>query len=146
MSKHTFIPIVFLLLSACSRLDKDVSSRIQAEFDAKSNAAINLALIVPSSWDRVCVLPPYTDNKQAASILGFEWDSESKTSIRSSDGITVLVFVKRSEVIAYTEHRRDKGDFSKMQPRCLNRDKATIFRHVDPDPRNKGWVHLGPKQ
>jgi hypothetical protein len=146
MNKRAFIPIVFLLVSACSRPDRDVSARIEAEFNANATAPINLALIVPSAWDRVCVLPPYTDNKQAASILGFEWNSDFETSIGGSDGINVLVFIQGSEVVAYTEHRRDKGDFSRMQPRCLKRDRATVFRHIDPDPRNNGWVHLGPAQ
>ena len=146
MRKHTFILATLLVLSACSRLDRDISSRIEAEFNANATAPINLALIAPSAWDRVCVLPPYTLNKQTTSILGFEWDSESKTSIGGSDGINVLVFIRNSEVVAYTEHRRDKGDFSKMRPRCLNRDQAIVFRHIGPEPRNTGWVYLGPAQ
>ena len=146
MHKRALIALVCFLLSACSRINTEISAKIEAKFNASQTAPIDLALILPAPWDRACVLSPYIDNEQAERVLGFKWDSDSKTSIRSNDGINVLVFIHGSEVVAYTEHRRDKGDFSRMQPRCLMRGLATVFRQQDPDPRNNGWVFLVTEQ
>lgn len=90
-------------------------------------------------------MSPYMDNKQTEKVLGFKWNSESKTSIQSNDGINVLAFIQGSEVVAYTEHRRDKGDFSRMQPRCLMRGLATVVRQIETI-RDSRWVFLVAKQ
>lgn len=137
--------LAFSLLSGCSRIDTGISARIETAFNASQTAPIDLALVAPSPWDRVCVLRPYTDSKQAEIILGLKWNSDSKTSIQSNDWINVLVFIQGSEVVAYTEHRRDKGDFSRMQPSCLPRGAATVVRQTEPAPVNTGWVFLVAK-
>ena len=101
-----------------------------------------MALVGPSAWERVCVLGPYTNNERTEKILGFKWDSEAKTSIGGNDGINVLAFVQGSQVIAYTEHPRSKGDFSKIEPKCLTRDQAIVVRQSGDD----GWVFLVTNQ
>ena len=63
---------------------------------------------------------------------------EGKTSIAVSDGVNVLAFVKNYEVIAFTEHPMNIGDFSKLVPRCLARAQATVVREKGSD----GWVYL----
>ncbi|MGZ8152431.1 MAG: hypothetical protein ACXW0Q_06170, partial [Methylovulum sp.] len=111
---------------------------IQSQFEASQTASVNLALVGPSSWDRVCVLGPYTTNERTEHLLGFKWDSEAETSIAENDGINVLVFVQGREVVAYTEHPRNKGDFSKLQPQCLDRAQSIVVRDQGPD----GWIFL----
>ena len=146
MRTRTLSICFLLLVSACSGVSDEISAQIEAQFNASSTAPIDLALVGPSTWERVCVLGPYTMNENAEKILGFKWDANGKTSIGSNDGINVLVFVQGSEVIAYTEYPRGKGDFSHMVPRCLPRDRATVVRQPDPDPRNNGWVFLVAEQ
>jgi hypothetical protein len=136
------LPVLGSLLLACSGVDKEISAQIQAQYDASSTAPINLSLVGPPSWERVCVLTPYNSNEQAEKVLGFKWNANGKTSIGGNDGINVLVFVKDGEVIAYTEYRRDKGDFLHLTPRCLPKDRAIVVRQIDPNPRNNGWVNL----
>ncbi len=145
MNVRTLTPIVMLLAAGCSGNDRDISAQIQAQFDASRTAPIDLSLVGPPSWERVCVLPPYTLNDQTERILGFEWNSNSKTSIGGNDGINVLVFIQGTDVVAYTEHRRDKGDFSRMNPKCLAKSHAIVLRQVAPDPRSNGWVYLVAK-
>lgn len=118
-----------LLCGACSS-GGNISGQIELQFKASEAAPINLALVGPASWERVCVLTPYTDNNRTEQVLGFEWNSEAKTSIAGSDGINVLVFVQGKEVVAYAEHSRSKGDFSQLQPQCLPRRLATVKRRV----------------
>ena len=108
------------------------------QFEASKTAPIDLSVVGSPSWDRVCVLSPYTTNQAAEQILGFRWDAESNTSITVSDGVNVLVFVQNQQVVAYTEHPRNKGDFSKLQPRCLPRSQAIVKRELGAG----GWVYL----
>ncbi len=143
MNKSAIIPVIFFfLVSACADNSNEISAQIEAQFKDNSTAPVNLALVGPSSWERVCVLGPYTNNERAKHVLGFEWDARGKTSIAGNDGINVLVFVKDNEVIAYTEHPRNQGDFSKLKPRCLAREHATVVRRPDRD----GWVFLVASQ
>nr|WP_315489767.1 hypothetical protein [uncultured Rhodoferax sp.] len=145
MNTRTLITLVCFLLPACSRINTDISTKIEAEFNASQTAPIDLTVVLPTPWDRVCVLAPYRDNEQTEKILGFKWNSDSKTSIRGNDGINVLVFIQGSEVVAYTEHRRDKGDFSRMLPSCLMRDQAMVVRQTETT-RDSSWVFLVANQ
>lgn len=135
------IPSLILLLMltfGCSSGDSAISEQITAQFDASKTTHIDLSIVGPASWERVCVLSPYTTNQSAEHVLGFKWDAESRTSIAGSDGINVLVFVQKQQVVAYAEHPRNKGDFSSLQPRCLPRAQSMLKRESGAE----GWVLL----
>lgn len=139
MNKCAIISVIILLfVSACSGNSNKISTQIESQFKASSTAPVNLALVGPASWEQVCILVPYTNNEGAEKVLGFKWDAEGKTSITGSDGVNVLTFVRNHEVIAFTEHPRNMGDFSKLEPRCLTRAHATVAR----EPGSAGWVYL----
>lgn len=126
-----------VLIAACSGTSQ-ISQQIDAQLRSSPSGPVNLAQVGPASWDKMCVLTPYNDNKTAEQVLGFKWDAEANTSIAGNDGVNVLVFVQGTEVVAYTEHPRNKGDFSQLQPRCLARSHASVRRKAGPD----GWVFL----
>ena len=118
-----------LLLLGCSGTDSSISGQITAQVeDSRKSGFVDLSVVGPSSWERMCVLTPYTTNEMAAQVLGFNWDAESKTSITGSDVVNALVFIHGQHVVAYTEHPRSTGDFSKLQPRCLPRSHAKLVR------------------
>jgi hypothetical protein len=110
MRRFALVAAVFLI-AACSSESSRISSEIASQFDASSNGAIDIRRVGPSDWERICVLTPYNTNEIAHRVLGFEWDAERYTSIAGSDGVNVLVFIKDDEVLAYSEHPRNKGDF-----------------------------------
>ena len=127
-----------IALAACTGSSQDIGASLASKVAAGGTAAIDLSPLGPPSWQRVCVLRPYTTNDTAALVLGFKWDAGSKTSIATNDGINVLVFVRGTEVVAYTEHPRSLGDLSKLEPQCLPRSGATVVRKAD----EQGWVYL----
>ncbi|MHB8914959.1 MAG: hypothetical protein ACYC4K_04005 [Thiobacillus sp.] len=131
MKTRTLLIVVFLLLSACVDRNNQINAQIEAQLHAKPMGPLNLALVGPSSWERVCVLGPYTTNEHAEKVLGFKWNATVKTSIGDNEGINVLVFAQARQVIAYTEYPRNKVDFSKMVPRCLNRNQANLIQSRD---------------
>lgn len=135
--KSLFITLPMLLV-ACTSGSPDISAQLAQQFASSESGAIDLAQLGPASWQRVCVLAPYTTNQQAELVLGFKWNAEGKTSIASSDGINVLVFVRSTDVVAYVEHSRNLGDFSKLTPRCLSRANAKVVRQLG----SQGWVYL----
>jgi hypothetical protein len=136
--KRSSLVLPLILLLGCSSSSWYIKKQIVEQFEASKTAPIDLSVVEPASWERVCVLSPYTTNQTAEEILGFRWDAESKTSIAQNDGINVLVFVQNQQVVAYTQYPRNKGDFSKLQPRCLPRSQSTVKREPDAD----GWIYL----
>ena len=132
LKTRTVLIVVFLFLSACADRN-EINTQIETQLHARPKGPLDLAHIGPSSWERICVLGPYTTNEQAEKVLGFKWDATGKTSIGGNDGINVLVFAKGQQVIAHTEYPRNKVDFSKMAPRCLNRNQATLIQSRDGD-------------
>jgi len=125
-----------LLLAACSG-DPGIS-RTLARHVGSNSATVDLAAVGPSSWERVCFFGPYSTNQRVEKILGFQWDAEGKSSIARNDGINLLVFVRHQEVVAYTEHPRNKGDVVSLSSRCLSRSSAVLTRQVE----SGGWVNL----
>lgn len=132
------IAVVAALLSACSNGDSSISRAITEQYDHRAVSEIDLSIVGPSEWDRVCILTPYNSNVETEKVLGFKWDSETKTSIGGSDRINVLVFLKGQEVMAFSEHPRSKGDFSGTNSRCVSRERAKFVRFT----REDGWIYL----
>jgi hypothetical protein len=120
------------VVAGCQR---GISKRIESNLAANEGTKLDLRLVVVSDWDRVCIFGPYTDNSEAKMTLGFEWDIEARTDIRTSDGINVLAFVKDSSVLDYVEHPRSKGDFAQLRGKCLDRDHAVLL-----SVRRDGWM------
>lgn len=131
---------VWLTAAGCTA--HDASLAIFRQFVESKGASVNLATAVPGTWEKVCVLGPYSNNETAKKTLGFEWNAETKTTIQTNEGISLLLFVQENKVIAYVEHPRNHGDFSNLTPQCFPKEKAQ-FVH-DPKP-TKGWPGLFPK-
>ena len=70
---------LLFLVSACAGSRNEISAQIEAQFNARPTAPVNLALVGPAAWERVCVLGPYTNNERTQKTLGFKWDSEAHT-------------------------------------------------------------------
>ena len=134
--------LVLAALSACNRPGANISREIARQFHLSGDGSVNLALAVPPPWEEVCVLAPYSDNLAASNTLGFDWNAESKTSIRTDDGIALLVFVKDGDVVEYVEHPRADGDFSRLGGKCFARQESMFVHEAIPV---KGWPGLVSK-
>lgn len=141
MSFHRYLLAFSLtMLIGCQPHDS-ISSSIDKQFSSSGGKVIDLAVAAPSEWDRVCILGPYSNHETVKEALGFNWPSETLTSIDRNDGISLLVFVQGNFVIAYVEHSRRSGDFSNLSGHCFSRDSAK-FQQVDRPA--KGWPGLFP--
>lgn len=127
-------------LAAVGCTGRDASSRaIDDQFDASKGTFVNLATAVPGDWEKVCVLGPYSNNETAQKTLGFEWSVETKSSITTNEGISLLLFVQENMVTSYVEHPRNHGDFSNLTAQCFPKAKAQYVH--DPKP-TRGWPGL----
>jgi len=124
--------LVFASLSACSGPADDASRAIARHFELSGRKEVNLADAVPGLWDKVCVLGPYSDNRRVKDMLGFDWNVETKTSIQTNEGISLLLFVRGADVLTHIEHPRSGGDFTNLSGKCFLR-KQSWFVH-DPSP------------
>jgi hypothetical protein len=120
----------------------ETSKNIARHFESNGRRIINLPGVVTRPWEKVCILGPYMTNGEAKTTLGFEWDAESKTSIRTNEGISLLLFVRGDQVVEYVEHPRRLGDFTNLTMRCFPREKAVFVQHQTP---RKGWSGLFPE-
>ena len=134
------LSVLILILATCAGC-KDYSAAISDQFNASGKESIDLERAIPSNWDKVCVLGPYTDNAAASKTLGFGWPVESRSDIRDSDGISLLVFVSGKSVIEHVEHPRNMGDFANLSGRCFTPSEAR-FKRVKNLPDN--WPELIP--
>ena len=127
-----------VLVATCTGCT-DYSSRISDQFNARPRTSIDLMKAVPTTWDKVCILGPYSGDEEAEQILGFKWPVERRTSIEDSDGIALLLFVQNDSVVEYIEHPRDQGDFSMLDSQCFRSSNAK-FRAVNDSSGNWGYL------
>ncbi len=134
--------LVLAISAGCGSSTSEVSEEITRQFQASGRTFVNLAEVLPSSWDKVCILGPYSDNSAAKKVLGFPWDVETQSSIATKDDIGLLLFVKDTQVVEHVEHARRDGDFTNLSRRCFQRDHSTFYHQTNPQ---KGWPGLFPK-
>jgi hypothetical protein len=98
---------------------------------------VDLAQIGPSGWERVYLFGPYTPHESIHQALGFRWPEADRTSIRSNDGVNLLVFVRGGEVAGWFEHTRNRGDFAEDVARTEGyaRDEARFVVQLDSEQR-----------
>jgi hypothetical protein len=86
MSSRLFIAsCIWLATFGCTPHDS-TSSAIAKQFAESKGASVNLSAAVLGTWEKVCVLGPYSNDDVAKKTLGFEWSAETKTSIQTNDG------------------------------------------------------------
>ena len=101
----------------------DLEAAIRRDFVASGSKVVDLPKSVPFAWDRVCVVGPYSDAKATGALLGFAWDSDAHSAIRSSDTIVLLVFANKEMVVGAVDYGRELAPWA---GKCYPRTKATF--------------------
>jgi len=140
-SRHIVTSCILVVAVSCTAHDA-TSSAIAKQFAESKGSSVSLTAALPSAWEKVCVLGPYSNNDAAKQTLEFEWNAEAKTSIRTNEGISLLLFVQDKQVVSYVEHPRNHGDFSNLTTQCFPRDRTEFIHNPKP---TKGWPGLFPK-
>ncbi len=141
--KSCYIVFVFVCLVSCDSSSGGISEDIAQHFQSSGRTFVNLEEVVSSPWDRVCILGPYSDNNSAKVTLGFNWETEAHTSIKTNDSIVLLLFVQGNKVVKFVEHSRVNGDFANLSRQCFQREKSLFIHQSNPP---KGWPGLFLKE
>jgi hypothetical protein len=98
---------------------------------------VDIAQIGPSGWERVYLFAPYTPTEGIYQALGFRWPEVERSSIRSNDGVNLVVFVRGGEVVGWFEHPRNRGDIAEDVARAEGyaRDEARFVVQLDAEQR-----------
>ena len=106
--------------------------------------ALNLGVGTEFAWDRVFLLPPYTDAGAVAAQLGEPaGEAAEQTRIGERDDITVLAFTRNGELVEVVAFPRDRGDFSVVdRARVFERPDAIFY--VEPMPGQPDWLNVWP--
>ncbi len=139
---YVFSVIILLVLVSCDSPASGVSEEITRQFQSSGRTYVDLAKVIPSVWDKVCILGPYSTSKHAYETLGFAWPVEMQSTISGSDSIALLLFVNNKDIVEFVEHPRRDGDFANLSRQCFSRENATFHHHTNP---KKGWPGLFPK-
>jgi hypothetical protein len=121
------IALVVLAISTiagCTDSSPGISVAVAGEFRRSNGALVDLAEANPDPWDRVCIFAPGADKAAVKKALGFDWDSETESVIRTNDGIALLVFTSGKKVASFAEHPRNMGDFATLNGKCFARAKS----------------------
>lgn len=135
--------LLVLIQAGCEPPHSDVSEELTRQFQASGRSFVNLAEVLPSPWEKVCIIGPYSDKKSVAVTVGFDWPDLSQSSIETNNEIGLLLFLKDGKVVEWMEHPRRDGDFTNLSRQCFSREKA-IFEHLNNPP--KGYPGLFPKE
>lgn len=136
--------LALLLVAGCGDGGVSPSVRDQLKSSVSSGAtSFDFAAADPTfSWDRMHVFGPYSGQADVEKELGFRWSDYGRTTIGSSDGVVLLVFVRDGKVVYWYEHPRDAGDLAPLdndQGYTRTEAKFAIERRTD-----ENWIELKP--
>ena len=140
--KSWCIVLLLLIVSACDSAPSTITEEITRQFQSSGRTFVDLAKVVPTAWDKVCILGPYSTPKNVYDTLGFDWPLDMLSTIATNDSIALLLFVNKQEVVEFVEHPRRDGDFANLSRQCIARKKSTFYHLTNPP---KGWPGLFPK-
>ena len=134
--------IAFVLAAiglACSPPDSALEAQIAKAVAQGEGATLQMSRVADFDWDRFHVFPPYTPSQDVDQQLGFHWSAAESTGIHELDSITLLVFVRDSNVVAYVTLPRRDGDFSDIKhPGGFSREEAIFV--VRREYRGEPWL------
>ncbi|CAN1209438.1 hypothetical protein TUMEXPCC7403_04390 [Tumidithrix helvetica PCC 7403] len=101
-----------------------------------SGTSLKLRSLTAFDWDKVYIFPPYTSVDEIQKSLGFPWKAAESSRIFEREDISLLVFVKRNQVVQYLAYPRSKGDFADIKAlNGLTPDQAAFAIAISADSR-----------
>ncbi len=99
----------------------DLESAIRRDFVASGSKVFDLPKSVPFAWSRVCIVGPYSDTRATSALIGFAWNSDAHSDVRTDDGITLLVFTNKDMVVGAVDYSRE---LAPRAGKCYPRSEA----------------------
>lgn len=109
MALHSFVIIVAVLALVGCDDGRGQASSTQSRLEgavASGATSFDFAADPAFAWDRMYVFGCYSSRASIEKALGFSWPDFSKTSIESSDGVLLVVFVNKGKVVGWYEQPR----------------------------------------
>lgn len=111
--------LLLVLLTGCSQSLIPLTLVVE-------NGHVDLAQQVSGDWDRVCILTPYTTDKQASKLTGLDHSQIAGTGIMSSDSFHVLVFLNGQSLHGLYEVNRNNVEFNLTAPWCFSKEQSYL--------------------
>ncbi|MCR8644436.1 hypothetical protein NV379_17415 [Paenibacillus sp. N1-5-1-14] len=91
------------------------------EFELKS--------LTDFEWDKVYIVPPYGDLSVLNDVKGID---RIQSSIKTSDSISLLIFVKGDTLTRFAEVPRNQGDFAFVTRKEFKVNEAVFVKKKSP--------------
>ena len=142
--RNLLVALALAGISCASGEERRVSESIAAAVAAGPGSAVVLGDIAPFTWDRVCLLGPYTAAQEVERLSGLPGAATSAHGIESSDSINVLMFIADKRIAASIAHPRRDGDFApELVGACYPRRDASFVVRLPPA---RGSGNIGPRE
>ncbi|MDB6108578.1 MAG: hypothetical protein JWR69_328 [Pedosphaera sp.] len=111
------ILVAAVCLAGCDKMrqrenfQRDLGAAVKSAL-ATNQPSIQISSLTRFEWDKVYFFHPYTPPDAIDKELGFKWKAGVKTEIESNDGFTLVVFVKKGEVVQYARIRGNLGHWN----------------------------------
>lgn len=130
--RYFAVALVFCsFVAGCSDADRFINEQLSRLIAKSKGPTIDLSGIGPRAWERLCFIGPHTTNGTTKQVLGFDWDSERKSSIASDEKILLLIFTSGQRVLAFAEYPRSLGDFVRSAGSCVSSTDARFRKEID---------------
>lgn len=132
---RTARPLLFavIFLSAIGCGGDPVSDAIGAAVARGPGTRLALSEHTSFVWDRVCIFAPYTPDDKVDALTGIPAAAARAHDIDSNDGINVLMFLDRGEVIESVALSRGRADFGpELAGRCYSKEQAVFLVRTTP--------------
>ena len=117
--KLTIIFVLLLIIVVCiflfqkepavTKLDQSFIDDVYKSIIEKG--FVDFKKIADFEWERLLIVGPYSNISRVLTEEGLNWQ-RPVIQIESSDDITLLMFAKKNNVVAFAHYPRGKGDFS----------------------------------
>ncbi len=98
------------------------------DLELKSEKGIvNLAEQVSGSWEKVCILTPYTTGIIGKDVTGIDSSVIQGTGIGTSDSYNILAFINRDQTYSLYKVSMRNVVFIYTKAQCFTKDSANLM-------------------
>src|SRR5215218_1862507 len=114
-----------MLLAGCGPFWDGIGGSSDEIADAvESGKPFRLADVTDFEWDRLYVIPAYSSQRDVERQLGFHWGDAEHSDFRTTDGGSLLAFVRDGEVVEAFDQDAGDGVFVCLDGEVLSRADA----------------------
>ena len=117
--------IFYVKARTAIKLEENKSLISKIESVVKTSSSIDFKTITDFQWDKLYIITPYGQPENTLKENNIKWINIDK-SIEVSDGINLIIFTYKGDIVSYVNYPRNLGDFYPLKFKEFDKNKATF--------------------